>query len=315
MSETNQLSSIEICAGGGGQAIGLEGAGFNHEVLVEIDTNCCLTLQRNRPFWSVRNEDLRNFSATNYKGIDLFAGGVPCPPFSVAGKQLGSDDDRDLFPTALRLISECKPRAIMIENVRGFLSPKFTSYRADLLRDLDRLGFDAEIKLVNAVDFGVSQTRQRVVIAGIRRSIKRKFSIPQSSGELPLSVGDLLFTIMGRNGWKHVDAWRELANGVAPTIVGGSKKHGGADLGPTRAKRAWEKYGVDGLGIANEPPNQDFVGNPKLTVEMVALIQGFPPGWEFVGKKTAAYRQVGNAFPPPVARCVGKAIADALRTK
>jgi DNA (cytosine-5)-methyltransferase 1 len=109
-----------------------------------------------------------------------------------------------------------------------------------------------------------------------------------------------------------VQHWRQQADNIAPTIVGGSKKHGGPDLGPTRAKRAWASLGVDGMGIANEPPEPDFVGMPKLTVEMVAKIQGFPNEWHFTGKKTPAYRQVGNAFPPPVAQAVATEIYHCL---
>ena len=98
-------------------------------------------------------------------------------------------------------------------------------------------------------------------------------------------------------------------------MVGGSKKHGGPDLGPTRAKRAWASIGVDGLGIADEAPDRDFVGMPRLTVQMAARIQGFPDEWKISGRKTSAYRQVGNAFPPPVARAVGKQIFAALSAK
>ncbi|MCU0373917.1 MAG: DNA cytosine methyltransferase, partial [Chitinophagaceae bacterium] len=92
------FSSLEICAGGGGQALGLEQAGFSHVALVEIDNHACMTLRTNRPSWNVIQGDLRLFSGKGYEGIDLFAGGVPCPPFSVAGAQLGVDDERDLFP-------------------------------------------------------------------------------------------------------------------------------------------------------------------------------------------------------------------------
>ena len=98
----------------------------------------------------------------------------------------------------------------------------------------------------------------------------------------------------------------------APTLVGGSKKHGGPDLGPTRAKKAWATLGVDGMGIWDEAPERDFVGMPRLTTRMAARIQGFPDEWEFFGKKTAAYRQIGNAFPPPVAAAVGRQIRAAL---
>ena len=102
---------------------------------------------------------------------------------------------------------------------------------------------------------------------------------------------------------------------MAPTVVGGSKKHGGPDLGPSRAKREWETLGVNGKLIGNAPPDENFPTNglPALTVEMVARIQGFPSDWHFSGKKTGAYRQVGNAFPPPVARAVGIKIADCLK--
>ena len=113
------MTSLEICAGGGGQAIGLEDAGFKHLAVIEIEHAACETLRLNRPQWNVIEDDIRNFSAKRFKGVDLLAGGVPCPPFSKAGKQLGCSDVRDLFPEAIRLIDECRPRAIMLENVRG----------------------------------------------------------------------------------------------------------------------------------------------------------------------------------------------------
>ena len=106
--------------------------------------------------------------------------------------------------------------------------------------------------------------------------------------------------------------WKRQANSIAPTIVGGSKKHGGPDLGPTRARRAWAALAVNGLGVANEAPARDFVGNPKLTKEMIAIIQGFPREWNFGKKKTAACRMIGNAFPPPVAMAVGQQIMRCL---
>ncbi len=103
------LTCVEICAGAGGQALGLEWAGFEALAHVEYDRHACATLRLNRPKWNVIEGDVREFSAKQFKGIDLLAGGVPCPPFSVAGKQLGANDERDLFPEALRLVSECKP--------------------------------------------------------------------------------------------------------------------------------------------------------------------------------------------------------------
>src|SRR5688500_5058335 len=110
---TSRLTSIELCAGAGGQALGIERAGFEHLALVEIDEHCCKTLEANRPQWRgrVHCTDLKQFDATRYRGVDLLAAGLPCPPFSIAGKQLGDKDDRNLFPEALRIIDECRPRA------------------------------------------------------------------------------------------------------------------------------------------------------------------------------------------------------------
>lgn len=303
---------VEICAGAGGQAIGLERAGFAHVALVEYESEYCDVLRNNNPDWNVICADVHKFDGRPFKGVDLFAGGVPCPPFSVASKQLGEEDERDLFPEAIRLIGEIKPKAVMIENVRGLLDPKFDDYRHSILQQIDALGYDVQIKLLHASDFGVPQIRPRVVIVGIRKSLKKKFVYPAALETPAPTVGEALGDLMAANGWQGVDAWKQQANSIAPTIVGGSKKHGGPDLGPTRARRAWAALSVDGLGIANEAPARDFVGSPKLTKEMIAVIQGFPREWNFGKKKTAACRMIGNAFPPPVAMAVGEQIRRCL---
>ncbi len=307
------LAAVEICAGGGGQALGLELAGFDHAAVVEIDSAACATLRTNRPDWNVVEGDLHSFNGKPFKGVDLLAGGVPCPPFSIAGKQLGADDERDLFPQALRLVREIKPRAVMLENVRGLADPKFASYREAILAQLEKLGYRSAWRLLNASDFGVPQLRPRFILVSLQRKYANNFTWPAAKRAAP-TVGETLIDLMSQRGWSGAKAWAKAANGIGPTIVGGSKKHGGPDLGPTRARRQWAQLGVDGVSIANDAPDCSFpVGAmPKLTVQMVARIQGFPDSWRFVGKKTAAYRQVGNAFPPPVAAAVGKAIADAL---
>lgn len=309
----NKLVAVEICAGGGGQALGLELAGFDHAAVVEIDQAACETLRINRPQWNVVEEDLRSFDGRPYRGIDLLAGGVPCPPFSIAGKQLGASDDRDLFPEALRLVAEMQPRAVMLENVRGLADAKFGPYRSSIVARLEALGFRANWRLLHASDFGVPQLRPRFILVAVRHEYVERFEWPSRTVEPP-TIGRVLYDLMASRGWTGASKWSELASTIGPTVVGGSKKHGGPDLGPTRARRQWRELGVDGLGIAAEAPGPDFPfdGTPKLTVQMVARVQGFPDSWKFVGKKTAAYRQVGNAFPPPVATAVGKAIARAL---
>jgi DNA (cytosine-5)-methyltransferase 1 len=307
-----KLTSIEVCAGAGGQALGLEMAGFDHVALVENDARCCETLRLNRPGWKVLEEDLNEFDGTPYKGVDLVAGGVPCPPFSKAGKQLGHLDERDLFPAALRLVEQTKPKAVLLENVRGLLDPKFASYRQQILDRLEELGYKGEWKLIQAAWHGVPQLRPRAILVALRPEYFEYFKWPEPNMDIQVSVGEALYEEMASSGWKHVDEWKIKADKVAPTLVGGSKKHGGADLGPTRAKAAWEKLGVDGKGVADEAPDADFEGMPRLTVRMTAIIQGFPKDWIIAGKKTSAYKQVGNAFPPPVAAAVGFAIQQAL---
>ena len=313
------LSSIELCAGGGGQALGLEGAGFGHQALIEIDDWSRQTLKLNRPKWNVVQgvqSDLTKFDAAPFSGVDLVAGGVPCPPFSVAGKQLGADDERDLFPQALRVIDEVRPKAVMLENVRGFLDAVFTDYRHGFREQLRKLGYGrVEWKLLNACDFGVPQLRPRVVIVALQDTYADSFNWPMPNRSNAMTVGEALHDLMGSRGWIGVDAWRMRADEIAPTVVGGSKKHGGPDLGPSRARRAWASLGVNGGTIAEEAPDPDFVGMPRLTVRMVARLQGFPDSWTFAGRKTAAYRQVGNAFPPPVARAVAESIRSAITVR
>lgn len=308
-------TSVEICAGAGGQALGLEQAGFKHLAAVEIDPHAVATLRANRPAWNVIEADVVDWvenEAEGYVGVDLVAGGIPCPPFSVAGKQLGADDERDLFPAMIRLVSKLAPKAVMIENVRGLMSSKFDEYRDSVSRELARHGYSMQWKLLNASDFGVPQLRPRVVAVGLRKDLGVDFVYPDPVPETTPTVGETLVDLMGQNGWTGARKWADQASAIAPTIVGGSKKHGGPDLGPTRAKRAWAELGVNGHTIANEPPEIGFQGDPRLTVAMAARLQGFPDDWQFVGAKTHAYRQVGNAFPPPVARAVGRQIVTAL---
>ncbi|MCX4328597.1 MAG: DNA cytosine methyltransferase [Lachnospiraceae bacterium] len=306
------LTCVEICAGAGGQALGLALAGFTHVALVEYEEDYCKTLKLNRPEWNVICADVHDFDGRSYRGVDLLAGGVPCPPFSIAGKQLGKDDERDLFPEAIRLIKEIKPRAVMLENVRGFLDSGFDEYRKHILNAIEILGYDTQIKLLNASDFAVPQLRPRVVIVAIQKDENVSFSYPKGNLGCAPTVGETLYDLMAENKWKGAKLWAQNANKIAPTLVGGSKKHGGPDLGPVRARKAWAELGVDGRGVADTAPELNFEGMPRLTSRMMARIQGFPDTWTFGKKKTAACRMIGNAFPPPVAQAVGEKIKECL---
>lgn len=315
--EAGVLRCVEICAGGGGQALGLEQAGFTHDAAVEIDRDACETLRKNRGgSWKVVETDVAGFDGTEFRGVDLLAGGVPCPPFSVAGRQLGASDERDLFPQALRLVAEIRPRAVLLENVRGLAATRFDGYRNQVTAKLAGLGYRTWWRLIQASEHGLPQLRPRFVLVAIGHAWAGSFDWPEPMAGPPSTVGETLADLMAAGGWPGSASWAAGAAGIAPTIVGGSRKHGGPDLGPTRARAAWRQLGVDGLGIADAAPSESFPldGLPRLTIRMVARLQGFPDSWVFSGRKTAAYRQVGNAFPPPVARAVGRCVARALTT-
>lgn len=320
----NDPTSIELCAGAGGQALGLEQAGFRCVGAFEIDRHAADTLRANRPDWRVVGGngesvagDIRSLDPSPYKGIDLLAAGVPCPPFSIAGKQLGANDDRDLFPAALKLVGTIKPAAVLFENVKGFAQARFADYRSELIRHLEEdFGYYViPPAVLNAADFGVPQLRSRFVLIAFRsRTASLRFTWPKTAVGAPPTVGSTLVDLMGKRGWPGAKDWAARANRIAPTIVGGSKKHGGADLGPTRAKNQWAEIAVDGHGVWDEAPGPEFPRNsrPRLTTRMAARIQGFPDDWYFSGGKTAVYRQIGNAFPPPVAKAIGLQIKNAI---
>lgn len=188
-----------------------------------------------------------------------------------------------------------------------------------MLDRLDEFGYIGEWKLLYASDFGVPQLRPRFVLVAMRPEDLAYFHFPDAENRAKTTVGEALFDLMVSRGWRGAAEWKALANEVGPTLVGGSKKHGGADLGPTRSKQSWARLFVDGRGIADNAPDRDAPmapeKHPRLTIEMAARIQGWESedAWIFSGRKTSQYRQIGNAFPPPVAKAVGLNIVAALQ--
>ncbi|MEU1492631.1 DNA (cytosine-5-)-methyltransferase [Streptomyces sp. NPDC005776] len=314
------LKCFEVCAGAGGQALGLEQAGFEHTALVELDEDAVRTLRTNRPHWNVLQGDVLSLAAgklpqpRSRTRPALLAAGVPCPPFSLAGRQLGASDERDLFPSVLTLAAQWHPAAVLIENVKGILQAKFDSYRADVVQQLNDMGYRTAWRLLRACDFGVPQLRPRAVLVAMRPRAFARFQWPRptTGPETAPTVGSVLYPSMASQGWELAREWADSAARIAPTLCGGSRKHGGADLGPSRARHAWAELGVNGSSVADAPPPPGTPLPVRLTVAQMALLQGFPPEWTITGRKTAAYRQVGNAFPPPVAAAVGRSIASAL---
>lgn len=334
--QLSHLNVVEICAGAGGQSLGLHLAGFEHELAIELDETAAATLRNNlarilphkdaESLVSIGDvADPKVWRPEKYKGkVALLAGGVPCPPFSVAGKQLGAADERDLFAWAVEAAGRMRPEAVLLENVRGLAASRFGGYRQAVIDEFSRMGYVADWRLLEARDYDVAQLRPRMVLVALRPEYVDYFSWPIGKPTRK-TVGTTLSDLMGENGFPLLDRWVQRAADIAPTIVGGSKRHGGADLGPTRAKRAWEELWVDAHGVADHAPGSSWDPEdpknrrgPRLTTEMVARLQGWDGPdyrWDFVGRKTSRYRQIGNAFPPPVARAVGEAILSALEKR
>jgi DNA (cytosine-5)-methyltransferase 1 len=239
---------LEICAGAGGQSAGLEAAGFDLAAAVEIDRDACATLRKNRPGWQVIERSIAEINGSEFRGIDLLAGGVPCPPFSIAGKQLGHNDERNLFPEALRLVGEARPAAVLLENVPGFASERFSQYRRSLIRGFARLGYEAQWRVLNACWFGVPQLRPRFVLVAFKNSTPDSFPWPEPNGHVPPNVGDVLIDLMSSRDWKGAEKWRRKACAIAPTLVGESKKHGGP-----------------GQGFGNTTGDSNLLGSSVLT--------------------------------------------------
>ena len=220
----SDLDVVEICAGAGGQAHGLHRAGFRHALAVELDAQAAATLEANSD-WRVAVGDVADpdvWEPSDYEGVALLAGGVPCPPFSMAGKQLGSADERDLFAWAVEQVGIVKPRALMLENVRGLAAPRFAAYRQHVLDRLAQFGYVGDWRLLTSADFGLPQLRPRFVLVAMKPDDAAYFRWPEPIGRR-LSVGEAIGDLMAANGWPHASEWAAFANDIAPTLVGGSK--------------------------------------------------------------------------------------------
>lgn len=323
-----RLTVVELCAGAGGMSIGLERAGFEHISVFEFDPHAAATLRANRPNWTVIKDDIRTIDFTPYRAleIDLVAGGVPCQPYSIEGHGLGKDDPRDLFPDAVRIVGEIKPKAFMFENVEGLLHGKHSDHIADILRGFRKAGYQTEIHRIQAGDFGIAQVRQRVLIIGLRHDIADAFRMPPKFPSRRLNVGDALVDLMAANGWEDAHEWARqrrdqpvfdrngevVAYGAqASTVVTGSGKR-------RRNEQAVQKaMGYDTTGSPEKAPTAEEASKPgfqpSLTLRMKAKLQDFDDDWHFVGGKVSTARQIGNAVPPRLAQAVGMSLYSAIK--
>ncbi|MFD3697168.1 DNA cytosine methyltransferase [Streptomyces sp. NPDC058646] len=333
------LTSLEICAGAGGMALGLESAGFAPVALVERDAKTCRTLSTNRPHWNVIQASLEEFEPEDHSevyDVDLMSAGMPRIKSAATVKRPEDRAERELFRCALYLVGPVQPRAVLFDNVPEMVqSDAFAAEREEIRKELEHLGYRLHWRVLNAKDFGVPQDREHGLMVALKERYADDFAWPESAPEA-LAVGDVLHASMRTRGWAHADRWRARAQRFAPTLVGGSDRRGGADLGLPGSKAIWRSIGINGNTVANADAQQDRKGRstpsvqwdlsgkgwgldmepedmPALTVAQAALVQGFPDTWRIQGLKTHAYRQVGQAVPPPLAAAVGRQIARALR--
>ncbi len=321
-----RLRSLEICAGAGGLALGLERAGFDPVLLIDSRPIACETLRGNRPCWDIREVDLLHFDPAEDQqvyDVHLLSGGLSRvkSPAAVA-RTRGDDAELFVLKAAVDLVYGVQPRAILFENVPELIRKSdYEPIRELVAEELDHLGYQFRWHVLNAKDFGVPQSREVGLLVAFKGDLIDRFEWPQPNPDPAPTVGETLQESMGARGWPDAAKWAAQADVIAPTIVGGSWERGGADLGPTGAKQKWQRIGVDGVTVADQVPDATFAWNPALgrrgrvplTVDQVALLQGFPPDWRIAGRKTARYRQVGNATPPPLAHALGESIARALR--
>ncbi|MFE2010198.1 DNA cytosine methyltransferase [Streptomyces sp. NPDC059491] len=321
----DRMRSIGVCAGAGGLALGLEQAGFDPVLLLDNRTVACETLRANRPDWNVLDVDLLDFDPADHRqtyDVDLLAAGLPRVKATASVHRPDRDDELETLKATIMLMHGVRPRALLIENVPDLVTKAtYGPIREYITEELVHLGYDLHWFVLNAVDFGVAQDRKEGVVVAFRDGRLDAFTPPTASVTRHRTVGEVLGASMAARGWSQASSWAAQADRPAPTLVGGSWNRGGADLGPTGSKRAWARMGVDGGTVADDVPGPDFDWDPSLgrpgmmplTVPQAAALQGFPPSWGFAGRKTARYRQVGHATPPPVGRMLGEAIGTALR--
>jgi DNA (cytosine-5)-methyltransferase 1 len=318
---------VDVGSGAGGLALGLEQAGFEPRLLLDDDEVAVASLRANRPRWNVLHTDLLDFDPAEHPvshDVDLLSAGLPRVKSSATVGRADSRAEERLLKAAVYLVHAIRPRAVLIENVPGLAeSDEYRPFRDFAHAELAHLGYEFSWFVLNAVDFGVPQNRRQGVLVAVERQRAAAFRPPTPTVEEPMTVGTALEASMASRGWKDAARWAAQAGRPAPTLVGGSRNRGGADLGPSGAKNTWATMGVNAHTVGDVIPDSDFDWNPalgrdgmvKLTVEQAALLQGFPGTWQITGRKTARYRQVGQATPPPVGRALGRSVLAALNGK
>jgi DNA (cytosine-5)-methyltransferase 1 len=330
-----RYTSIELFAGAGGLALGLEKAGLSNLLLSEIDKNACETLRKNRPEWNVVEGDVAGIDFKSYKGeVDVITGGFPCQAFSFAGKRLGFEDARGtLFFEFARAVKETQPLICVGENVRGLLQHQNGKTIEGMVSVLDELGYDViPPRLLKSLFYRVPQKRERVFLVGLRKDANLKFEWPLESNEIftvrdalkqgklypidaPVSTGQAypknkreIMELIPPGGY-----WRDLPVDLQKIYMKGSFHLSGGKTGMAR-RISWDE---PCLTLTCAPAQKQTERcHPEetrpFTVREYARIQTFTDDWEFAGTLTSQYAQIGNAVPVNLAEAVGKAIIKTL---
>lgn len=326
---TARIRGIELFAGGGGLALGLEQAGIEELLLVESDACACATLRRNRPSWNVVEGDVLEIDFSPYAGrVDLVSGGFPCQAFSNAGKRLGFEDARGtLFAEFARCVEETRPKAVLFENVKGLLGHDGGRTFETIARTFEGLGYRMRHRVLDASLHGVGQKRERVVAVGFRSDIADsvRFEFPEPDGRRT-TLADALEGVPPSPHIPYSErkravlelvppggCWTDLPEDIAKEYMGKAWFSGGGRRGMAR-RMSWDE---PCLTLTTSPSQKQTERcHPDETrpfsVREYARIQSFPDDWEFEGTLAKQYRQIGNAVPVELARRVGVRLAAAL---
>ncbi|MGG0186966.1 DNA (cytosine-5-)-methyltransferase [Bacillus rhizoplanae] len=333
-----EYSAIELFAGAGGLALGLEEAGFHSKGLVEIDKYACQTLRKNRPNLNVIEKDIievaeqgiRNFVDIPIGELDLLSGGYPCQAFSYAGKKMGLSDARGtMFYYYAQILKQLLPKMFLAENVKGLLNHDEGRTFSLMLKVFSDIGYTVKWKVLRALDYDVAQKRERLVMVGIRNDLVDKYNfgycLPQPFG-YELTLADILKDVPKSDGAKYPESkkkvldlvppggyWRDLPDEIAKDFMGKSYYSGGGRTGMAR-RLSWDE---PSLTLTCSPAQKQTERchpdeTRPFTVREYARIQSFPDSWEFDCSQANAYKQIGNAVPVNMARAIGLSIVNIL---
>jgi len=326
---SNGLRTLSLFSGGGGLDLGFDHAGFDHVVSYEIVTDAAATLRANRPHWDVKGGDEGDVTRVDWRKlkVDVIHAGPPCQPFSSAGRQLGQEDGRNLFPEFVRAVREVKPLAFVAENVRALLNGKFSQFvQEQIIQPLSR-EYSVHTFDLSAASFGVPQVRTRVFFVGLRRELKAQYCSPtpthycdySSDGPPPMAEAMKGVSFDRCMGAREALGLPAIGfDGLAPTLRSGltGPRHTTSILSSVSALKHWNKLQIWPNGVA---PSRDMArrfvpenGHFRLSVPDCALLQGFPESWKFSGAVYKSTGQIGNSVAPPMAYQVALSILRAL---